>query len=103
MKTLHGITGWESEPTTVSSAILRNNDTEIAIDFESDGYKYTAVLKQSSLGYYSGSFTRAAGEERYDGSATARLFHIEDGYLLFGKWREENSSFTWWVELNYED
>lgn len=94
-----GVTGWESEPTTLRTAILRGGGKELAVDFDIDGYKFTAILTKNENGKYEGNFTRQLGGEKYIGSTSCKLFEDGEDIFLFGRWQEEGSTYTWWAEL----
>lgn len=95
-----GSIGWEKDPIKLNSAILRESDTEISIEFDSEGLRYTVILRQGKIGYYSGAFKKQAGSNIADGRVSARLFNSPDGYFLFGNWHENNLNYKWWAELN---
>ena len=95
--------GWinDNDLTNIDKCILRNNNTEIAIEFNSEGYTYQVSLNQSASGKYLGTFTRSG--DQHQGNATAQLFNTEDGYLLFGYWREDNIPFKWFLDVEKEE
>lgn len=94
-----GVTGWDAETTTLKTAILRSGGKELAVDFDFDGYKFTATLMKNENGRYEGAFTRQNGGEKYVGNTSCKLFEDGDGVILFGRWHEEGSIYTWWAEL----
>lgn len=94
-----GYTGWESEPTQIRSAILRNGGADLVIEFDFNRYVYIANLRRISNHKYSGRYIRQKGNEKSEGEASGTLFTTDDDLLLLGRWREDNSNFYWWVEL----
>jgi hypothetical protein len=95
-----GSIGWEKDPLKFNSAIIRESGNEITLEFDSEGFRYTAILRQGNIGYYTGTFQRKAGNKISDGRINARLFSSPDGYFLFGSWHENNLNYKWWAELN---
>ena len=91
----------------LKEVIFRNEETEIAIDFEEKHKEgiasYTIILKQISFGRYSGRYDRRRNGQAYQETANARLFRDGDGYLLFGSFTEEGEQLKWWAEIYGED
>ena len=94
-----GLTDWALAPTTRKNAILRENNKELASDFEQDGRKYTATLKQTINGEYKGTFIRQQGGEKYTSNCSCKLFEDGEDIFLFGRWQEDGFSYNWWARL----
>lgn len=98
-----GFSIWESEPTSFKTVILRSSGEELAVDFDSNGFKYTAVMKKTSSRKFQGTFTRIVGSEKHIGSCSCKLFEDEAEVYLFGRWHEDDLDYTWYAEFQSLD
>lgn len=100
---LEGFSVWESEPTSFKTVLLRNQGEELAVDFEANGFKYTAIMQKAGDRKFQGIFTRMSGSKKYVGNISCKLFEDDDEVYLFGRWQEDDVSYTWYAEFQNLD
>jgi hypothetical protein len=81
----------------IERAILRKG-TQLVIDVECDGRRYSAKLDRSAHDLFEGRWTRRGMPGT--GTASARLYHSSAGDLLFGQWVEDHTTYQWWAHLS---
>jgi hypothetical protein len=86
----------------ITRAIMRE-DNELSIDLECGGYRYSVKLKRSKGDLFEGTWSCFFHGMTLSDSASGTLYASSDGYLLFGKWREEEYYYHWWAELEMVD
>jgi len=85
------------------------SEKEIVVEFkgkDTDGFlwAYTLTLTQKDGPYYSGEWEAQANDgDRDVGKADCIIYRNEKGFLLCGRWVEEEYDYRWFVELNFED
>lgn len=98
-----GRMGWtDSLDTSFDNLIIRNSGGEIAIDIKYKDrnlkiYEYSLVLNRENNQIYRGMWSTRTGDS---GGLSCQLFDYGDNILLFGSWKENNHSLTWWAILS---
>ena len=101
---LVGTSTWTGGPepdvlrSPVKRALLRS-ENEIVLDCDVSGFKYDVRLTSKNGIHFAGSFSGRSSHSEYPVEAEAKLYSSAEGYLLFGRWIEDNGEYWWWVEL----
>lgn len=106
VKKLMGSVGWADYGDTadgeIHRVILRENG-ELVVDLTCEGYRYSASLKKVAGSQYKGQWTCLADRKTYKDDVSCTLYRSDEGYLLFGKWREDGANQYWWAVLSEVD
>src|SRR6266852_118493 len=87
----------------VQRAFFRGKD-KIELSCKYNDGVYSVSLKRTLGSCFEGQFKGiSTGTGISAGTASAKLYSNQDGYLLFGKWIENEWEQIWWVTLKEVD
>ena len=73
------------------------------IDLKNGGYRYLVKLIRGAGDDYRGDWTYSHRGESTSESVSGTLYQSSQGYLLFGRWLEEGTDYTWCVKFDTVD
>lgn len=78
---------------------LERYQCELSLDLKCLSHSYRVVARKKKEGTtYAGKWVWADKQKILDGNVTFDFLTTEDGFLAFGKWKEQND-YQWWFKL----
>jgi hypothetical protein len=81
----------------IERGLLRDG-SELVIDLECEGRRYSARLERRGGDVFEGRWTHRGTAD--SGAVTATLYRSSAGELLFGEWWEDHTKYQWWAHLS---